>query len=234
MRTIRKPRIGLAGVMCTPFRGDKEGGFKASQASLEDLSSRMDFEFRAVEQGIYNLEQAEAAAMQLREWGADFILLQASSFASGDFIYPFARLSIPLGIWAVPEGPPTQEGGLPLNSFTAANLYNSILKTPATNYHLPVKWFLGNPGQALFDRRLEVSVQALRARVNLMGARVGLVGGVAPGFDNLIVNYEGLKQRLDIQVVEIELDEVLQKAGEFGQDQAEAAADAHPPGCDAF
>jgi hypothetical protein len=224
MKPMRKPKLGLAGVMCTPFRGDKEGGFKTSRSSLEKLAGRLDFEFHAVEQGIYNLKQAEEAAGQLQAWAADFILLQASSFASGDFILPFATLSIPLGLWAVPEGGPTSEGGLPLNSFTAANLYNSILKTPGMHYPLPVKWFLGNPGQPYFDRRLEVSLQALRARLNLSGARVGLVGGVAPGFHNLVVDYAKLKQQLDIQVVEVDLEEVWQKAGQVGQDQAEAAA----------
>jgi hypothetical protein len=225
MKKMHKPRIGLAGVMCTPFRGDKEGGYKASRASLEELAERLDFEFLAVEQGIYNLEQAEQAANRLGEWQVDFILLQASSFASGDFIYPFVRLSTPMGLWAVPEGRPTAEGGLPLNSFTGVNLYNSIIKSPATDYHLPVKWFLGNPGQALFDRRLEVSVQALRAALNLKKARIGLVGGVAPSFDNLIVDPDHLMKRLDIKVVEIDLDQVFLRAGQFAEDQVRATAD---------
>jgi len=224
MEKIRKPKIGLAGVMCTPFRGDKEGDYRASRASLDALAERLDFEFHAVEHGIYSLEKAESAARHLQEWGADFIMLQASSFASGDFIYPFSRLPACLGLWAVPEGAPTSEGGLPLNSFTAANLYNSILKTRATGYARPVKWFLGAPGQMLFDRRLEITVQALRAMLNLKGARIGRVGGVAPGFNNLIIDKSRLKERLDISVVDLELEEVLQRAGQVEGKKAEAAA----------
>jgi hypothetical protein len=225
MRAIRKPKIGLAGVMCTPFRGDKEGNYRGHVAALQELANRLDFDFFALEQGIYSAEEAGSAAARLRAWGADFVLLQASSFAAGDFVYPFTELPARLGIWAVPEGPPSAEGGLPLNSFTAANLYNSIIRTHLTAYPWPVKWFLGHPGQPLLDQRLEITVRALRALVNLRGGRIGLVGGVAPSFDNLIIDERKLKARLEMGVVHIELDQLLQKARQADQRQAARLAD---------
>jgi hypothetical protein len=224
MRPIRKPKIGLAGVMCTPFRGDKEGNYRSHQQVLEQLADKLGFALHVVTQGIYNQEQANSAARELQDWGADFILLQASSFAAGTFVYPFAELPARLGIWAVPEGAPTAEGGLPLNSFTTANLYNSILRTYLTGYRRPVKWFLGNPDQPLFVRRLQVTVQALRAVVNLPGSRVGLVGGVAPSFDNLIIDERRLRERLGITVVPVEFDEVLRRAAAIQPERVQAAA----------
>ena len=187
MIAIKKPKIGLAGVMCTPFRGDKESNYRDHREQMNTLAKKLDFEFHAVKEGVYSLEQAQAAALELSTWGADFVLLQTSSFAAGEFLYPFTELGTPLGLWAVPEGPPTPEGGLPLNSFTAANLYNSIIKS-RLKPDRPVKWFFGHPGDALFADRLRVTVDALRAMINLPGKRVALIGGVAPGFDNLIIN----------------------------------------------
>ena len=226
MNIIKKPKIGLVGVMCTPFRGNKEGNYRASRSALEGLAQRFDFELYVIDEGVYNLEQAESATRQLQGWNVDFILLQSSSFASGDFIYPFAALPARLGLWAVPEGPPTSEGGLPLNSFTGANLYNSILKTEATHYNRPVKWFFGNPGQPLFDERLDVTIKALRGIINLQGARIGLVGGVAPSFNNLIIDNARLKDRLQISVIDIELDEILQTAERVANEKVQATVKA--------
>ena len=213
MRAMRMPKVGLVGVMCTPFRGDKESQYKESSSELESLAERFGFCLRVIPDGLYELEQAQSAAAELTEWGADLILVQTSSFAPGEFIYPFAEQSFYLGLWAVPEGPPTEEGGLPFNSFTAANMYNSILGTFHRGYKRPVKWFYGPPGQDLFDDRLAVSILALRALVNLRGARIGLIGGVAPGFDNLIIDEGKLFERFKIRVQHIEIDEIIQRAG---------------------
>ena len=220
MKNIQKLKIGLAGVMVTPFRGDKEGNFREDSHSLSLLSRSMNFELKIIEQGIYSQDQAVNAAQELSRWGADFILLQSSSFAAGQFIYPFADTQIPLGLWAVPEGPPTSEGGLPLNSFTGMNLYNSILKTYLTGYPLPVKWFFGKPGQSSFDNRFVTTVQALTAIINLKDARIGLVGGVASGFDNLIVDPRNLKRMIGADVVTLDFDAILKQAQQLQDDSA--------------
>ncbi|MFP4344406.1 MAG: L-fucose/L-arabinose isomerase family protein [Anaerolineales bacterium] len=222
----RKLKVGLAGLMCTPFRGDKESQYAARSEGLKALAERLDFELHVVRQGMYTREQAQAAAHELASWGADFILLQTSSFGPGDFLYEFTALPAYLGLWAVPEGPPTEEGGLPLNSFVAANMYNSIIGTYLLDYTRPVKWFYGPVGQPLFDERLEVTVRALTALVNLRGARVGLVGGVAPGFDNLIVDPRTLRARLGIDVVPIAFDALLKRAKGYDAERVRPAEEA--------
>ncbi len=225
MKPIRKPKIGLAGVMCTPFRGDKEANYAADHEALMQLAQQLDFELHAIQQGIYSLDEARAAAQALAEWEADFVLLQNSSFAAGDFIYPFTRHPWRLGLWAVPEGPPTSEGGLPLNSFTAMNLYNSILQHAQQEIRQPVKWFYGHPTDPLFHDRLAVTVQALRPLINLPGRTVALIGGVAPTFDNLSVDPALLKENFGISVKEIKLDDVLQLAQKIEAKQVRPIVD---------
>ena len=219
MFEIKKPKIGLAAVMCTPFRGDKEGNYRSDREALEKIAADLDFDLKVINDGIYDLDAAQKAANQLKEWGANFIILQTSSFASGDFLYPFSDLKIRLGLWSVPEGPPTSEGGLPLNSFTASNLYNSIIRTTLPDYKQPVKWFFGHPGSPLFDHRLAVTVQALRALVNLPGKKIALIGGVAPSFDNLVIDFQKPKELLGLDILEFGLEEILQIAQDLDASQ---------------
>ena len=208
MKTIKKIKIGLVGVMAIPFRGDKEVQFSQSAEGLQELAVKLGFDLHIIRKGIYQLADAKLAAAELKEWGADFILIQTSSNSHGSFVYPIAQLNAFLGIWAVPEGAPTSEGGLPLNSFTSANHYASILKNYLTGYQKPLKWFFGRPGQPLLDDRLRVTVQALTALINFREKRIGLIGGVASGFDNLIVDERNLYNRLGVHVVPIDFDEM--------------------------
>ncbi len=226
MKAITKLKIGLAGVMCTPFRGDKETLYKASSSGLGSLAQKLGFELHVVQQGIYTQEQAKAAADELDAWGADFVLLQASSFAGGGFLYEFTRLPARLGLWGMPEGQPDHEGALPLNSMATFNMYNSIIKTYLPHYKRPTKWFFGPPGQRLFDQRLLATVQALTAIKNMQGCRIGLIGGVAAGFDNLIVDERDLNGRLGIRVVPVEFDEVMQRAKVAQSNAVQTAAQA--------
>lgn len=219
MKALRKPKIGLVGMMAHPFRGDKEGFFAGDAQDLHNLSNTWNCDLKIVPEGIYNMEDVGSAAKKLADWGADYVLVQSSSFAGGDFIRPFAELKAPLGLWGVPEGPPSPEGGLPLNSFTGMNLYNSLLRTFYAHSPGKVKWFFGRPSDPLFHDRFKVTVAALRAFVNLDGAHIGLVGGVAPGFDNLIVDPRHFTQQLGVRITALELDAVLATARNLKDDK---------------
>ncbi len=221
---IRKPKIGLAGVMSTPFKGDKNRSYHDDLMRLSELGGEYGFEFHAIPAGIYSLEQAKSAAAELAEWGADFVLLQNCSFASGDFIFPFTERDMRLGLWSVPEGPPAEGGTLPLNSFTSLNLYNSLIRRCMPDYQKPVKWFLGPVDSTLFITRFKVTVQALRALVNLPGRQVALIGGVAPSFYNLAVDEQKLARRLGLKVVNIELEELIAQAESVSSEKVTARA----------
>jgi len=211
MKTIRNLKVGLVGMMCTPFRGDKEHYFLEDWQTLLGLQEELGFELKVIEEGVYTKDEAQQSATKLAEWGADFILVQSSSFAAGEFIQPFAATKIRLGLWGVPEGVPSKEGGLPLNSFTGVNLYNSLLRT-RLGYPHPIKWFFGRAESPTFRERFSISMRALRALINLQGSRIGLAGGVAPGFDNLIINPEDLKRKLGVEMVELNFEKVLERA----------------------
>jgi len=208
---MRKVRIGLVGVMAHPFPGDKQAGFTASSRELAALSGELGFDLLTIPSGLYSREHAAAAAERLVAWGADLILIQASSFAGGDLIYPFARTGIRLALWAVSEGT-VKDGPLPLNSLCVVNLYSSILGTVVRDYPHPVHWYWGPVSGDLFLPRFTNTVRALTAIANLRTARVALLGGVVPGFDNLRVDPAALSQRLGVMVGLHTFDEVKRRA----------------------
>lgn len=220
MKESVKLKVGLAGVMCTPFRGDKVSQYAQSRNKVDEMAERLGFELYTIRDGLYSPAQARQAADELAEWGANFVLLQTASFAAGESIYPFTEIEAYLGLWAVPEGAPTAEGSLPLNSFVTMNMYKSIIGRRLPDYKKPVKWFYGHPGQALFDERLEITVKSLTALVNLRRAKIGLVGGVAQGFDNLIIDEENLYRKLGVQIVSLELEEILARAKAYPTEKA--------------
>ncbi len=225
MRTTIAPlKIGLVGTFCTYFKGDKTSQYTQSIAALEALAGPLGFELYPVSEGLYNHDDGQAAARALVDKQLDFMLVQASAFSMGEYAHVFADLGVPLGLWAVPEGPVEHGAGLPLNSFTALNMYNSTLGLYRRDYRAPVKWFYGRPDSPLFRERFEITVQALRAKSNLAGARIGLIGGVAPGFNNLVVDERDLKKKLGVDLVSIELDPLLELARSYGEAQVEEIA----------
>jgi len=119
-------KVGLVGTYYPNFAAEEYGVYPQAIAGLEALGAEWGFDLVAVQSGIQTVEEAEAAQRELRDASVDFILVQASSFALGDLLIPFARMDLPLGLWGVPE--PSLEGEIPLNSLTALNMFASILR----------------------------------------------------------------------------------------------------------
>lgn len=222
---MHKLKVGLVGVMSPAFMGDKEAGYGRSRADLEALAPELGFALQAESRGLYSPEEAAQAAARLADWGADLVIIQASSFSGGELIYPFARTGIRLGLWAVAEGE-RKEGELPFNSLCLINLYNSLLGTVIEGYPHPVPWYYGPVAGDLFRPRFSNTVRALRAVVRLAGARVGLLGGVVPGFDNLIVDEDALQDRLGVTAVHHPFEAIQQRAERFQLAECKPLAEA--------
>lgn len=107
----------------------------------------------------------------------------------------FARARAALGLWAIPEH--ADHGVLPFNSFCTINMYSGIIGHYLKDYNIPIKWFFGDVEDPLFRGRLAVTVRALRAIKNLKASKVALIGGIAPGFDDLYDDERTLIRRFD-------------------------------------
>jgi len=208
MSKTKRVKIGMAGLMTRPFRGPKETYFAEDSQEMRKIVQDLECDLIIVEKGIYDLTTAKEAASEFLSQEVDLVILQNSSLSGGDFILPFLEINSHIALWAIPEGNPTSEGGLPLNSFTGMNLYNSIIKTRKKSNIEPVKWFFGRANEPDFKERFESLIRAIYAEINLHEARIGLIGGVAQGFSNLIVDQDLLKLRIGANLVEVDLESI--------------------------
>jgi L-fucose isomerase-like protein len=214
-------KIGLVGFYSLNFSANQFGVLPRAVAALDALASSLDFSFHAVSQGVTTLEAAESARRELEAWGADLVLIQCSSFALGDLLDPFMTSASRIAIWAVPE--PTREGPLPLNSLAAFNLYASKLRLSYP--HVPFKWFYGTGEEPEFRKRFALTVRALATLKALRGANIGLLGGIAPTFDNLRFDHSIVQAKLGVNIVEETMDEMFARARGCPSDRVERAAD---------
>lgn len=213
-------KVGLVGFAFPNFSAKEFGIWPRAIATLASFSSSLDFELHHFAETIASRNDAEMARRELDEWGADFILIQVSSFALGDLLDPFITETPRLGLWAVPE--PIREGPLALNSLTAFNLYASKMRL--SKPQTPFKWFYGDGTELAFQKRLAVTIRALAVLKTLQGAQVALLGGIAPTFDNLQFDPGLVRSLLGVSIVEDSLDEVFARARAYPTERVAQAA----------
>jgi L-fucose isomerase-like protein len=213
---MKRLKVGLAGLMQVNFTGDKEGVFRRAVTEMERLAGEMGFEFEPYPKLMITGSEAAEGAAWLDTRGCDFVLVLAASFAAGEAILPFARMKARIGIWAVPE--PASTGEVGLNSFCAVNMQAGIITAYLKEYAIPYKWFFGWTDGERFLPRLRATVAALTAIKNLNGARVALVGGIAPGFNDLYYDERLAEKRLGVTIERnVEFEDAERLALDYGE-----------------
>ncbi len=204
---MSKFKVGLVGLIQLNFRGDKEKEYKRCVEGLQKLSEELDFEFYYKKDFIVTVQDAENALKELKEQNLDFLLILNVSFSSGYLIQTLSELDTKIGLWSLPE--PTKAGPLPLNSFCAMNMNASIMSVQGVNKKF--KWFYGHPENPLFLDRFKTTVKALKALKNLEGKKILLIGGWAPGFDNLVYDPVKIKKTLGVKVSTMEFGDLKER-----------------------
>mgnify|MGYP001623719825 FL=1 len=191
-------RIYLVSTVQTSFWGSGERQYeKRFIPRMEQLAAELHFELTCQHEIVTSEAEARAARDRIRAGSYDLLLIQVSTFADGNIITPLAQAGPRIGLWAVPEI--TRDGAIPNNSFCGINMYASILHQ-YIDRGLAYKWFFGDVDDPLFIDRLRVTVSALSALRSLQGARVGLIGGIAPGFNDLYYDERQTRKALDVTV----------------------------------
>jgi L-fucose isomerase-like protein len=203
---------------------DALGNLARCRAALEGLGRDLGFDLRAGERMIADRDDAAAVARELADWGADLVLLLCNSFTpEAGVVLPFAALPARLGLWALPE--PARAGPLQLTALVDLNLFASMLAHETPEAKPRCKWFLGEPEDPAFRRRLAVTVGALRVLKGLAGATIAQVGGHAPGFDNLAFDARRLGRTLGLRVEALPLEDVFTAARACPDAEAHAGAE---------
>ena len=215
----RPLRIALTGAVHPNMPGDDEGLYERISRELAALQTELGFELQVLPDVLRNAGDADQAASRLKEGQPDFILFFCASLPYGRTILPFAELGIPLGIWSVPE--PVSSGVLQLNSFCGLNMLGSILQNYFTDRTVLYKWFYGYPEDPRFRERLELTVRALRGVHALKTCRIGQIGELADGFENLYVDERVLYGRFGTSVgYRHSVEDIVRRAESYTEAQA--------------
>jgi len=202
-----RPKIAYVGAHLGSYLAEESGVFRESAEGLGRLAERLGFDL-VVTAAIVTADEAVAAAAALQAQGVDLVLLQSSSFAMGDVVAPFARSNMAVGLWAPSE--PTHEGPPLLGNYVSMNL-NAGIMARYLRPRRPFKWFFGKTDHAWFAPRLAVTVQALRGIKALAGARIGVIGGLAPTFFNLLCDERRVEERLGVRCFEHEMVDLIER-----------------------
>jgi len=212
---MKELNVGFVGCYQTNFNVDFAlRTLKKSVEALEKLSKERNFSFYPIRKGVFNEDGAIRAKKELEDKKVDFVLIQNSSFAPGEIIPVLANIGTRrLGLWAVPE--PTEEGPLPLNSLCGMNMYGSIIGQYLRDHNVTAKWFFGEVEDPLFQNRFGLTLKVLSALKNLSQSRIGLIGGIAPGFYDLYFDERELQSKYGVCISHHEFSEIVQKVNSY-------------------
>jgi L-fucose isomerase-like protein len=202
--------IGFVGLYFPNFAALQYDVFSRSVEAMKVLAADWGFELECADEAIMHAEEAELARRKFELADVDFVLVQSSSFSMGDVYLPLGQMDVPIGLWALRE--PSFEGPNPLNSFTGFNMLSSITRLILQDRVYPFKWFYGDAEDEQFQHRLQLTIRALQTLKSIRGARLALVGDIAPTFYHLTHNADAIVDRLGIHVDQIPLRELFLRA----------------------
>lgn len=193
-----KLKIGLVGAMQINFPGDKNTQFNRSVKELTRLSKEFGFDFFYYPELVITRQDAEKAKKAIEMENVEFLMIQNTSFSAGDVILTLAKVNCFIGLWSIPE--PNYGGQVPLNSFCGVNMFSSIIHNYLKEYSIKHKWFFGFEDNKFFIERFKVTVKALTAIQKMKKSRVALIGGIAPGFNDLYFDERLGQKRLGLDI----------------------------------
>lgn len=177
--------------------------FESCEAALATLCEEEGARLFVAPEIPMNGGEAEAAVERCAAEGADFVLLIHGGFTMGDVARAIAASGCRMGVWATPE--PALEGDIQLNNFVSLNMTMSIARGVRDMERRPLQWYFGAPDSPDLLARLRTSLRALGLVKRLEGARIALIGGVAPTFYNMEISRDALERRLGILVESFEI-----------------------------
>ncbi len=189
----QKVKLGVVCLTRTTYE------YKTAQAmytkTIEDLKKLPDVDFTFIEECVIEINDAEEAAIKLLSANVDGVVIISGTFHLGHLALIFAKyIKKPFLLWAYNELP--YDGGkIRLNAVCGLNLNASNLyKTGKDDYSCTI-------GDSIDEKW----VDALRVKVALQNARVGLVGYRAHGFFNVGVDDMDIYQKTGILIDHYEI-----------------------------
>ena len=207
-------KIGFVGTAISPYYAEEQEVRKNSEDHLKKILENFDVELISFHKTIFSKDDSVEAENLLKN-KVDFLLIQTSSCSSGEQLYPLCNISSKIGVWAVPDI--EKEGGVKLHSLVSTSHYLGIIKKTLSERKIKTKWFYNYADTDEFKNKFLITVKSLIAQKKLKQSRIGLIGGISPGFDNMIVDNDKIKQNIGTIIDEATILELVDKAKNFKQ-----------------
>lgn len=216
-----KLKVGLLGVYTAPGdinqQVDVQNIYGTAVKEIDELSKKYDFDFLSYKDQLVTAEDGDKARRFADDNKIDFLIIFNTGIASGYIIPYLAKTNARIGLWAIPE--PTKSGVITTLSFVGLNMNASIIKYYLKNFDIKFKWFYGHPGNDLFDERIGITIKALKAIKKFANSRVGLIGGIAPGWDDQYFDERIYEKIWGLKIYRrIDISDVINIAGSFKND----------------
>lgn len=213
---MEKLRVGYVGVSIPSYFADEWKQGERAIAGLGALAEELDFDLYPIRKTIMDADGAEMARRELEANKIDFLMLENAGCSQGQQLIPLSKACGRLGLWATPE-PREDSPDMQLHSFVSMSMYASIMKTYLGWYDIPYKWFYGQTDEDQFQRRFRVTIQALSTIKKLSQTRIGWIGGLSPGFYDMIFDERKLEHRFGVRVFPHELTEIVELAKRYDE-----------------
>ena len=161
----------------------------------------------------------DARISELAASDIDMLLMAQASFADSSMVLQLAEaVPAPLLMWAFPEA---QIGGrLRINSFCGINLAAHGLRRSGLAYD----YVYAEPDDSAAHKKLYAFAIAAGVKKQLAGTRIGRLGENPAGFDTCLVNYQGLRTQLGVEIVQYELEPIFESVRSADSSKVKAVA----------
>ena len=207
-------KIGYVATAISPYYAEEQKVRKKSEEQLKKILSNFEVDLICFNKTVFSREDSEEAEKFFSK-KIDFLLLQTSSCSAGEQLYPLCNITDKMGIWAVPDI--EKEGDVKLHSLVSTSHYLGIIKKILYHKKIKTKWFYNYADTKEFKNKFIITVRSLSAQKKLHQSKIGLVGGISPGFDNMIVDKEKIKNKVGTIIEDATIKELVDKAKNFEQ-----------------
>ncbi len=202
-------KIGFIRASLPSYFPERHGVWDAAISALTAVCSLEDVSLFVVPTIPMDARETLIALDACHAEGVDFVLLLHGGFTMGDVARTVAASEFRAGFWSVPE--PVRTGDIQLNNFVSLNMSMSIARQVRDLKARPVQWYHGAPDSPRLQARLRTTVRAIKAAKALVGARIGVIGGLAMTFYNMEVSTSDLRARIGVEVAHHDMHELMDR-----------------------
>lgn len=188
-------KVMLIGTSQLSFPGDKAGRFHKAAEELKVFLADLGASLVVYPENVITAEDAKRSLTMVHAEKPDFLLVQNTSYSAGFLAMVYGKAGYPLGQWAIPEG--GVDGIVQFNSFCSINMHMSIIKNYYPHDRIPVKWFFSEVNDEMFAKRMRTTIKALRTIKRMKQSKIALIGGIAPGFNDLYFDERDMLKRFE-------------------------------------